>query len=159
MVFVISFMTRGLQDSDLISQQTNARLSNGAGIFKNFGKTDAELQKLVESDNTLNYALNITCSPSDATKEKKDDTYLASMAEIEKKHITEWQLFKSGLFVPQMDNKSSYDCVLEGLRLISDSLYRRSDCKLESLQTVEEKADKKKASDQDEAKLRSSLLI
>ncbi len=69
------------------------------------------------------------------------------MAEIEKKHITEWQLFKSGLFVPHMDNKSSYDCVLEGLRLISDSLYRRSDRKLESLQTVEEKADKKKASD------------
>ena len=40
-VFLMSFLTRGLQDTDIISQQTNGRLKNGAGVFKNFGKSAA----------------------------------------------------------------------------------------------------------------------
>ena len=57
LVFLMSFMARGLQDSDLISQQTNGKLKNGAGIFKNFGKSTAQLLKESEFDEALNYAL------------------------------------------------------------------------------------------------------
>ena len=54
-------------------------------------------------------------------------------AELEKKQVLEWHLFKSGLTLPQMENKSTDECIREGLRLISDSLLRKEDKTLESL--------------------------
>ena len=51
----------------------------------------------------------------------------------------DWHLFKSGLILPEIEGKSVSECVKEGLRLISDSLYRRQSIKLNSLKQVASK--------------------
>lgn len=55
-VFSISFLTRGLLDSDLIEQHTNQRLKSGVGILSNFGKTQSELEASEKTEKVLNYA-------------------------------------------------------------------------------------------------------
>ena len=62
--------------------------------------------------------------------------------------MLQWHLFKNGLIIPQVVNKSAMDCVLEGLRLISSSLLRKHDETIESLKLVTEQS----AEDDDNSK-------
>ena len=135
----MAFLARGLQDTDLISQQTNGRLKTGTGIYKNFAKSTAQLEKEVEFDEALNYALP-KWSEGVTRKGKVTDEnpLLVTKAEMEKKQVLEWHLFKNGLILPQIENKSASECVLEGLHLISNSLLRKQDETLNSLQQVNE---------------------
>ena len=135
----MSFLTRGLQESDLISHQTNGALKNGAGIFKNFGEQSEQLKQKLEFDEALNYALP---KPLDdiLTKAKSptDSSIVVTTAEIDKLQLTHWHLFKGGLIFQQVEGKSSFECILEGLRLISDSLLRRQDDTIKSMAEVTE---------------------
>ena len=84
--------------------------------------------KEVDFDEALNYALpKWSDDPTRKAKVTDENPILVTKAEIEKKHVLEWQLFKNGLILPQMENKSATECVLEGLRLVSDSLQRKQD--------------------------------
>ena len=46
-----------------------------------------------------------------------------------------------------MEDKSSSECVMEGLRLVSDSLVRRQDETFESLQNLSDEVSKKKSNE------------
>lgn len=84
----MSFLNRGLHDNDLISLQTNGKLKTGAGIFKNFGKSSAQLLKDSEFDEALHYAQQ---RPSDdlidGLNVATDGSIADTMAEMEKKHM------------------------------------------------------------------------
>ena len=83
-------MTRGLLDSDLIAQQTDDYLDSGAGIFQNFGLTEARLQERAEKDETLNYALTDDIQEIEARKTRPMGGDSTSGAKIDRKHIMEW---------------------------------------------------------------------
>lgn len=88
----------------------------------------------MELDETLNYALPQYADEKKVTKNENDNPFIITKSEIEKKQILDWHLFKNGLLLPQMEGVSAQQCVIEGLRLISDSLVRRQDERLKSLQ-------------------------
>ena len=67
------------------------------------------------------------------SKKLKETNKSATESEIEKQKVLEWQLLKSGLFLPGLQDKSNFECIIEGLRLVSDSLIRRQEEKLHSL--------------------------
>lgn len=86
--------------------------------------------------------------------------------ELQQKSILEWSLFKNGLFLPEIESKTTAECVAEGLRLLSSSLLRKQDDKLHSLSLFTEEAgkndSKKSAADlavQEIAKKRSKTFI
>ena len=76
-------------------------------------------------DATLNYAIPQDSDEKKTTKTENDNPFIVTKSEIEKKQILEWHLFKSGLVLPLMEDVSAQKCVIEGLRLVSDSLMRR----------------------------------
>ena len=51
----------------------------------------------------------------------------ATQIEVIKKQMLDWYFFKNGLLMPQIDKKSTQECVKEGIRLINYSLFTKQE--------------------------------
>ena len=98
-----------------------------------------------------------------AKKNRKEARRLVqeTLDDVESKKVLSWDLLKGGLSLPKLHGKSAEDCVHEGLRLISNSLFCRQDQKLNSLQVYTDKSKKKDSGgDSDKlAKIRSTTFM
>ena len=127
-VFLFSFLTRGLLDSNLIEQQTDDQLSYDCGIYQNFGADEAQLAERAKNNVTLNYALDDkNNSETQSSKQSLMNLNEATQIEVIKKQMLDWYFFKNGLLMPQIDKKSTQECVKEGIRLINYSLFTKQE--------------------------------